>query len=105
MQPLGMQANMNLFLNNYMTSKGGLLKSMYRPPDIDQMVADSLKTITLDNTKIKAIFDYTYDLAMCIPTHTTGQTFVFNQNRIHDAGFLTLGNPSHWQPWNAWISK
>jgi peptide/nickel transport system substrate-binding protein len=105
MQPLGMQYNMNIFLNNYITSKGGLLKSMYRPADIDQMVADSLKTITPDNAKIKAIFDYAYDQAMLIPTHDTGQTFVFNQNRIHDAGFLTLGNPSHWQPWNAWISK
>jgi peptide/nickel transport system substrate-binding protein len=105
MAPLGMAAGMNGFFQSYVLTTNGLWKSMYRPPDIDQMILDSLKTPVEDPVKVKAIADYLYDLAMFLPVYATGQAAVYNGNLIHDANFLHGLKPSMWSPWDAWLSK
>ncbi len=105
MCPLGMASGMNGFFQSYVLTTNGLFKSMYRPPDVDKMILDSLKTPVEDPVKVKAIADYIYDQAMLLPVYATGQAAVYNGNTVHDANFLKGLKPSMWSPWDAWISK
>jgi peptide/nickel transport system substrate-binding protein len=105
MAPLGMAAGMNGFFQSYVLTTNGLFKSMYRPPDVDQMILDSIATPVEDPVKVKAIADYLYDQAMFLPVYATGQAAVYNGNRVHDASFLRGLKPSMWSPWDAWLSK
>ncbi len=103
--PMGMSGGMNKFFEGYMLSSSGVYKSMYRPPELDQMIEDSLLTVVDDPVKIKAIADYIYDLAMLIPLYETGQAAMYNGNKVHDAHFLSGAATSLWSPWDVWLSE
>jgi peptide/nickel transport system substrate-binding protein len=102
MQPMLMPSNFNQWFSIYMLTSGGIFKSLQRPQGLEDGIYESLGTPEPDVAKIKELSDMVYEDATVIPLYNAASCFVYNPDRVHDAGFDTLDDSFSWTPWKAW---